>query len=65
MLLPKFQFVHAMFLASAVPTWLDLVGIIILGIAFVYFFIGWLRASYKHDHEKEAHRRFGGTAPKK
>ena len=37
----------------------------ILAILVIYFFIGWLRASYKHDQEKENHLRFGGTEPKK
>ncbi len=65
MLFPKVIFAHELFAATVIPNWLTLVGIVVAGIAFVYFFIGWLRASIKHDEEKEAHRRFGGTAPKK
>jgi hypothetical protein len=57
-------FVHAGKTAKPMPFMMWL--LIIPGSAVaIYFLVGWLRASYKHDQEKEAHRRFGGTAPKK
>ena len=56
--------VHPQKTASPMPVMIWL--LIIAGAALLfYFLIGWLRASHKHDQEKEAHRRFGGTAPKK
>lgn len=64
-LVPKILFAHAVTLATAVPTWLAWLGIGALGIAFVYFLVGAIRAQMKWDEEKEAPRRFGGKAPKK
>ena len=65
MFIPKFLLTHSVTLATSIPNWLTLVAIVLLAIAFVYFLIGALRAKMKWEDEKEARRRFGGTAPKK
>jgi membrane protein implicated in regulation of membrane protease activity len=69
-LLPKVGFVHSAVLAGAIPAkldigWLDIALMIILSLALIYLFVGWLRATIRWNEEKQAHRRYGGTAPKK
>ena len=65
MIFPKFLFAHAAVLAFAVPEWIAGVGIFALAIVFIYFLVGAFRAQMKWEDEKEAHRRYGGSAPPK
>ena len=44
--------------------WYDYIAMGVLTPLVIWLFIGWLRSSYKHDQEKEDHRRFGGAVPK-
>jgi hypothetical protein len=45
--------------------WYDYIAMVVLAPLVIWLFIGWLRAIIRHEEEKQAHRRYGGTAPKK
>ena len=62
---PGSCFISNLFKLAHIMKWYDYIAMTVLTPVVIWLFIGWLRASVKHEEEKEAHRRFGGTAPKK